>query len=158
MTDRNNSSESGVVVYSEPRLQDWELDKDKVTAAVKEVSANYLINHDPEDYFDHKNLREGIEDALNDPEFPRYLKAHEDYEAFREAHPQMVKDLEEPKDEKELLKYMSRVSISDPLYFELKRLSDWKAIAMLRLHTNMVSAHVLDIAATYAKLAKIVFQ
>jgi hypothetical protein len=134
----------------------WQLDRDVLVKAVEEVSKHQLVNFKPEEYFDHKNLRKGIEEALSDVNFGGYVDAYENLQEFGKSHTEMVKTFESVNTDEELRTALSMFK-NDQAYEEYKELKRKKATAILRLSTKSRGARILPIAATYAKLAKILF-
>lgn len=130
-----------------PNAEAWNLDRDLVIKAVEEVKKYETINFRPEEYYDHKDLRQAIEEALSDPNFGHYYQAHEDRREFRNNHPEEARIFGSV-DTEEAMKELIAKYKDNPLYKEYVELSKNETLATLNLKTKMISAKILPITAT----------
>ena len=134
----------------------WKLDRDIVIKAVEDVAKYETVVFRPEEYYDHKDLREAIDEALSDPNFGQFYRTQEGLREFRENHPDEAQ-LFESVDTFEAMEQLAAKYKDNPVYKEYLQLSEHDTSAALRLKVKMRSARVLPIAASYARLANFVF-
>lgn len=134
----------------------WNLDRDIVIKAVEEVKKHEMVGFQPEEYYDNNDLRQAMDEALSDPNFGHYYQAQEDLKEFSGNHPEEARIFGSVDTEEAMRELIARYK-DNPLYKEYLKLSRDEALATLKLKTKMISAKILPITATYARLANIVF-
>ena len=137
-------------------IQSWKLNRDVLVEAAKEVGRIHRITFNPEDYYDSKQLRYGVEETLGDPMFGHFCVAYEKKLEFRKKNPEMYEEIQKMGESiEDGMKILKEVK-DNPLYKEYVEIDAEMVLAQLKLSTSG-AGRIHLVAATYARLANIIF-
>lgn len=134
----------------------WELERDLVIEAATVVAKKERLEHDPDKYYDDERLRNNTKEVINDENFPDYFNAYWDYESFASQDRDMIKEFESIEKPIDFFK-LSVNRAKKEKFREFSRLGIKVLEAALAIKSKKKGDGILPVAATYAKIANIIF-